>query len=144
MNRPIEGRVATILNIREVAINVGAKQGVQEGMVFAILSKEPLLVIDPDSGQQLGSEDRVKVRVKATEVYERYSVCRTFGVTPGSPSVLDVLRGASLASWYAPTPPREKTLKVEDSDLPEPLSEDESYVKIGDRVRQVLEVKNRA
>jgi len=139
MTQRIEGKVAAIMSVREVAINIGSSHGVQEGMVFAILSKEPLVVIDPDSGEELGSEDRVKVRVKATDVYERYSACRTFGVTPGSPSVLDILRGSSLYSWYTPTPPREKTLKVEDSDLPEPLSEDESYVKIGDRVRQVPE-----
>ncbi|MCJ7492499.1 MAG: hypothetical protein MUP15_10200 [Dehalococcoidia bacterium] len=136
MNRPIEGRVARILNIREVAINVGATQGVEEGMVFAILSKEPLVIIDPDSGQQLGSEDRVKVRVKATEVYERYSVCRTFEVVPG----FNPLEAIATAGALLATPPRVKTLKVESSDLPEPLAEDASYVKTGDRVRQIPEV----
>jgi hypothetical protein len=136
MSKPIEGRVAVILNIREVVINVGAEQGVREGMVFAILSKESLQVPDPDSGRILGEIDRPKVRVKATEVRDSFSICRTFEVIPGVSytSLFDLSR-----AFLRDIPDRPKTLKVGDSDLPQPISEEESYVKVGDRVRQVSE-----
>lgn len=132
MTQRIEGKVAAIMSVTEVAINIGSSHGVKEGMLFAILSKEPLVVTDPDSGEELGSEDRVKVRVKATVVYERYSVCSTFEVTPGFNS-LEIF---ASPGFLRAIPPRQKTLRVEDADLPLPLSEGKSYVKIGDRVRQ--------
>jgi len=140
MTKPIKGKVAKIISMSEVAINVGSSHGVAEGMLFAILSKEPLVVTDPDSGEELGAQDRVKVRVKATDVYDRYSVCRTFEMIPGSPGLADIMRSPFGFLNLPATPPRAKTLKVDDSDLPEPLSEDESYVKVGDRVRQEFEV----
>jgi len=135
MSEPIEGRVATILNIREVAINVGSAQGVREGMVFAILSRESLQVVDPDSGGILGEIDRPKVRVKAIEVLDSFSICRTFEVIPGV-NYSFLLSQAFLRN----IPDRPKTLKVGDSDLPQPISEEDSYVKVGDRVRQEIEV----
>ena len=140
MAKRIEGKVAAIISVREVAINVGSSHGVVEGMVFAILSKEPLVVTDPDSGEELGAQDRVKVRVKATDVYDRYSVCSTFERTPGYLSLADIMKTQYLTQYLlAGSAPRDKTLKVEDSQLPEPLSESASYVKVGDRVRQIAQ-----
>jgi hypothetical protein len=127
----LEGRVAAIINVREVAINIGAKHGVEEGMTFAILAESPLLIKDPSTGDALGEIDREKVRVKATEVNDKFSICRTFETyrTPG----LDAALWGSLAI----SAERVRTLSVEDSQLPPPLSPKESYVKVGDRVRQV-------
>ncbi len=139
MHKPIEGKVATIVSIREVAINVGVQHGVKEGMVFAILSKESLPVIDPEKGIVLGEIDRPKVRVKATDIYGSFSICRTFELIPGTSRML-----ASYFSAVAGGADRPKTLKVGDSDLPQPLSEEESYVKVGDRVRQVVDTDTAA
>ena len=131
----LEGRVAAIINVREVAINIGSKKGVQEGMTFAILAESPLAIKDPSTGEILGEIDREKVRVKATEVDENFSVCRTFETyrTAG----LDPAIFGSLGSLMISTE-RLRTLSVEDSQLPPPLSPKESYVKVGDRVRQVV------
>ena len=38
MTQPIRGKIARVLNSREVAINKGADDGVKIGMVFKILS----------------------------------------------------------------------------------------------------------
>jgi len=128
-----EGKVAKIINARELGINLGFAKGVEEGMAFAVLADTPLRVDDPDTGEFLGEVDREKVRVKATEVFERFSICRTYE-TYESPSLLGPFPGA-LSSLVGTR--QVKTLKIEDSELPPPLSEEESYVKVGDRVRQI-------
>ena len=130
----LEGRVATIVSVREVAINLGATDGVEPGMIFAILAGMPLAVRDPNTGEPLGQIDREKVRVKATEVFDRFSICRTY-------ELYEALKFPDLASVLpslAGTRPV-RTLKIEDfeEELPPPLSEEESYVKVGDRVRQL-------
>src|ERR1700687_3874956 len=93
---PIQGRVAQLLNIRELVINVGSKDGVERGMKFAVLAAEPLVIKDPLNGEELGTIDREKIRVEVTEVHERFAVCATYetvvaGGGIGMPSVADLL-----------------------------------------------------
>ena len=131
---PIEGKVASILNERELAINIGRCDGVRRGMKFKILAETPTEISDPDTGENLGIVDREKVRVQATEVQERFSICRTYKTRHVAGGLFPSL------SWLV-SEPREvsETLKAEDSSLPPPLPEEESYVKNGDRVVQVVE-----
>ena len=128
----LQGKVAKIISVRELGINIGAVDGVEQGMVFAVLAETALRVEDPDTHEVLGEIEREKVRVKATEVRERFSICRTFETyeTPG------ILPDIAL---YTPmlAQRRVRTLNIEDSELPPPLTEDESYVKVGDLVQQV-------
>jgi len=133
-NNPIEGKVAGILNERELTINIGLKNGVFEGIKFGILAKEPIEIYDPETHEKLGMVDREKVRVIAAEVKERFSICKTYKkwTTVGSTF-------ASIAGLMAAPRVKHETLKVNDSSFPPPLSEEESYVKIGDRVIQVKE-----
>lgn len=139
----LEGRVAQILNAREVVINIGSAQDVKRGMKFAILAETPVEVIDPNTNEVLDTIDREKVRVEASEVRERITICRTFRTrTVGG-------RGGILGSYmrdfieaqrmYEYEPPRKviETLRVEDSQFPPALDEDESYVKVNDRVIQI-------
>lgn len=140
-NEPLKGKVAAVLNERELAINIGASGGVEPGMKFKVLADEPAEVLDPETDELLGTIDREKVRVQAREVQERFSICRTYIIhrTNGGPFYGLSGMGPALARLYAP--PREipETLKAEDSALPPPLSEEESYVKKGDRVVQLIE-----
>jgi hypothetical protein len=143
IKQPLEARVAQILTARELVINIGQDQGVMLGMIFAILSESPTEIRDPESGEVLDSIDREKVRVRASEVRKRITVCKTFLVrTIRSGGPLYSGRGVpSLAALADLTRPPEKvvdTLRAADKDLPAPLSEDESYVKINDRVIQIL------
>jgi len=93
-NQPgrVEGRVAAILNARELAINIGRKHGVCLGMKFAVLAETPLEIRDPISGEVLDAVDREKVRVETTELRERISICRTYRVRtiPGGPLCADL------------------------------------------------------
>ena len=73
----IQGKVATILNERDLIINRGSSAGVKEGMIFAIL--EPTIEItDPESGDSLGSITREKIRVKIVEVKGKFAVGKTY------------------------------------------------------------------
>lgn len=128
----IEGKVAGILNIRELTINIGSNDNVSVGMKFKVLASSPLEIKDPVTGELLGTLDREKVRVKVAEMFEKYSICRTFRNT--------ITHGMDLSDYWQAFRTKKvipETLKAEDSSLPPPLSEEESYVKKGDRVIQI-------
>jgi len=137
--KKLEGLVAAILNARELVINLGQTHGVRLGMKFAVLSETPLSIRDPASGEVLDTIDREKVRVEASEVRDKVTICRTYRIKriPGGMLAL----GGVIASMAELTtrPPREvtETLLLRDSNMPPPLSQEESYVKIKDRVVQV-------
>ena len=134
VNKPIVGQVAGIINERELAINIGSKSGVLDGMKFSVMAKEAIEVYDPETKEKLGTIDREKVRVTATEVKEKFSICKTYRKWASMPASL-----FNVAGLFAGPTERHETLKVDDSSLPPPLSEEESYVKIGDRVIQIIE-----
>ncbi len=129
----LQGKVAKILNEREVAINIGKMQGVKRGMKFAILAPTPEEISDPETGEVLDVVDRPKVIVQATEVRDRITICSTYRITeiPAGPYNL------SINKLFAPVRQVPETLRVSDSTLPAPLSSKESYVKVGDRVKYV-------
>ncbi len=133
--RKLAGRVASILNAKELVINIGANQGVFPGMKFAVMAEAPVSVTDPETGEVLDIIDREKVRVEAVEVREKISICRTYRIREISAGPLytnSLLRGG-LAS-FAPPKIIEEDLKVQNTSLPPPLSPEDSYVKINDRV----------
>ncbi len=131
---PIRGKVAGIISERELTINIGSINGVREDMKFKILASEPIEVRDPETGNKLGIVDREKVRVVTMEVQDKFSICKTY-------------RKRTISGVYFPdfaklfAQPREisETLKINDSSLPKPLPEEGSYVKVGDRVIQLVE-----
>jgi hypothetical protein len=128
---PIQGKVAGILTERELTINIGSADGVHEGMKFKVLADMPIEVRDPQTGEKLGEVDREKVRIAASEVREKFSVCRTYR------------KWGTPFPWYfgnilSRNVERYETLKAQDSQLPAPLSEDESYIKKGDRVIELV------
>lgn len=144
MSESIEGKVAQVLNEREVAINVGAEHGVETGMKFEILSEKPIVITDPDTGDEIGTIDRVKVRVKVVEVRPRMSITstyETYQVNVGGAGLdferLIGLTSSSIlaAKWVT----RVKTLRIDQSDLPGPLDEKDSIVRRGDRVTQIVD-----
>lgn len=138
-NDCIRGKVSGVLNERELTINIGSKHGVYKGMQFKILADKPMKVLDPDSNEVLGTVNREKVQVQVSEVCERFSICKTFHISiVGSNTFFSGFKKMSL--MFEPRREVPETLKAEDSALPPPISEEESYVKKGDRVVQIIEV----
>ncbi|MBD0370282.1 MAG: hypothetical protein ICV60_05565 [Pyrinomonadaceae bacterium] len=133
--KPIVGKVAGVVTERELAINIGKNSGVEVGMKFKVLSDKPTEVRDPETNEVLGYVDQVKVRVKATSVEDKFSLCRTY-------ETYAIAGITSLVSILGPPRTIPKTLKAEDSAMLPPLSEEESYVKKGDRVVQILDAES--
>ena len=78
MITPIRGKVAHILNTREIAINVGTENGVTVGMYFDVMDAHYENITDPDTNEVLGSLERPKVRVKIIHVQEKLSLATTY------------------------------------------------------------------
>lgn len=137
-NTPLlQGKVAKILTEREVVINIGSVQGVKKGMRFAILAATPEEISDPETGEVLDVVDRPKVFVQATEVREKITICSTYRTIHIPGGALSTI--FSIGSLYNQPRDIPETLRIEGSSLPAPLSPEESYVKVGDRVKQVEE-----
>ena len=77
----IAGKVAEILNERDLVINQGAENGVAEGMKFKV-SEPEVAITDPDTKALLGVLTREKIRVRVSEVYPRFAVAKTYETYP--------------------------------------------------------------
>lgn len=127
---PIQGKVARILNSRELVINRGQEDGVTEGMVFAVLDPKVENVKDPDTGEVIGSIYRPKTFVKIVAVESRLAVGRTYRVFRRGGLGL-----TGVAALFGPSEPILESLKTSESTW-EDLDERESFVKTGDPVRE--------
>jgi hypothetical protein len=142
MTEPIRGKVARILNSREMVINVGAQSGVAVGMRFEVMDIKGEDIRDPDTGELLGSLERPKVRVEVSKVEERLSVASTYKqetVNVGGAGMGTAIGTYSLSGLFMPAKweTRYETLKTEEKTW-EDLEEEDSYVKTGDPVVQVV------
>ena len=140
MITPIRGKVARVLNEREIAINIGTAHGVAVDMYFDVIDPHYEDIKDPDTNEVLGSLRRPKVRVQITHVQERLSTAMTYRskkVNPGDSRGYDLLgpfaRSLMPPNWIT----KYETLsKIEEAR--DVLDEEDSYVKAGDPVVQVI------
>ena len=134
----IRGKVARILNSREIAINVGWDDGVSPGMCFDVMDQNSEDVRDPDTQEVLGSIQRPKIRVKITMVQKKLSLASTYKTrrvnVGGSIDLTGLSRALMPPKWITTY----ETLKTEETTW-EDLEEQKSFVKTGDPVVQVVE-----
>lgn len=135
---PIEGKVAAILNERDLVLNKGSESGVTEGMKFKV-TKPVLQVKDPDTDDDLGTVAREKIRVRIVEVEPKFSIGKTYETY-----VVNVGEGAAsmLMVAFGRTAPRQevtrvRTLRIDDSVRLAPMGEGDSFVEVGDQVVQL-------
>ena len=124
----VKGKVAKILNSREIAINKGSEDGVKTGMKFNVQEQETTIT-DPDSDAHLGQLIRPKISVEVTHVDSRFSVARTFE-TYQAPNP-DATHISSVFSRYIT---RVKKIRTQ-SDFE--YREDSVYVSVGDTVVEI-------
>lgn len=137
MTNMIRGKVARVLNSRELALNIGSQHGVREGMLFDVIDPKGEDIVDPDTEDIIGSLERPKVRVKVISVQDKLSVASTYkkervnigGVGIGTSAISQLFMQPEYVTQY-------ETLKTEEKTW-EDISEEESYVKSGDPVVQV-------
>ncbi len=140
---PIRGKVARILNSRELALNIGAKHGVEVGMLFDVLDPKGESIRDPDTQKVIGSIPRPKIRVRITAVQDTLSVASTYrlkkknrgGVGSGGLFSGGALASVLMAPDWVDVPETLKTTEATWDDL----DESQSFVKTGDPVQQVRE-----
>jgi|688.fasta_scaffold268242_1 hypothetical protein len=144
MTNQLRGKIAQVLNSRELALNIGTDHGVRVGMLFDVLDPKGEDIVDPDTGAVLGSLARPKVRIKIISVQSKLSVGSTYkkervnigGVGLGS----GVLGLGSSGLGQLLNPPeyvsQYETLKTTERTW-EDLSEVDNYVKRGDAVVEV-------
>ena len=141
MTERIHGKIARVLNSREVALNIGSMNGVTVGMYFDVIDPTGKDITDPDTDEILGSIERQLVRVKVIQVREKLSLASTYkrkSVNVGGLGFGYVSRALMPAEWVT----KYETLKTKEKTW-EDISEEESYVKIGDPVVQVIENKKK-
>jgi hypothetical protein len=140
MTTLLRGKVARILDTRNLVINLGATNGVAVGMYFDVLDPKGEDILDPDTHEVLGSLERPKVRVQITKTEERLSVASTFKKKTVNVGGRGGLAVSGLAEMFMPPKhvTKYETLKTTEKTW-EDLEESDSYVKTGDPVVQVLE-----
>lgn len=130
----IRGKVAGILSGRELILNIGEADGAKIGMRFAILNSKGLDVLDPDTGAVLGTVEVPKTVVKVVRLGQapHLSVARTFRTVAGRPGLADL-------SGLTGSRSRVETLDIASgSSLRAELSDEDSYVKVGDVAVETL------
>ena len=142
MTEPIRGKVARILDERKIALNLGYANGVSVGMYFDVINPNGQDIEDPDTGNSLGSIELPKVRVRVTHVQEKLSVATTYqtkkvnvGGTGGYLTFGPFARSLMPPEWVK----KYETLKAS-GEIPDHLDEEDSGVKTGDPIVQVIEI----
>lgn len=135
----IRGQVARVLTTRELVLNRGVSHGVKVGMRFAVLDPKAEHIKDPETGDELGSLYRPKVKVEVTRVEPRMSVAATYRkrrINVGGQG------GAMTSLGKLFEPPQwvdeYDTFRTSDQAWQE-LPESQSYVKVGDPVIEISE-----
>ena len=143
MSKRLRGKVARILSTRTVVITLGRDKGVRNGMLFDVVEMHEEIK-DPDTDAVLGTLERRKVRVKVVDVQDKLSVASTYRSKR-------VNRGGQLqlgqkGAWATRLLPAEWVTEYETLEKRkgvasewDQLSEEDSYVNVGDVVIQILE-----
>lgn len=138
MTQLIRGKVARVLNKREIAINIGTTHGVDVGMYFDVMDVSEAAIVDPDTEEVLGSIERPKVRVQVRHAQEKLSIATILHAKGSSIDILTSLTGMMLptfgtiaASLILPT--------LLETDKRSSEGRKTNSVNIGDPVVQVIE-----
>ncbi|MDT7542078.1 MAG: hypothetical protein QOE33_1982 [Acidobacteriota bacterium] len=134
--KKIKGRIIRILDKRTVVINLGRDSGINTSSIFYILG-EPESVIDPETKAVLGAVTVTKSRVKALQVFDKFTVAATSWVDRTvsfpDPSV-------ALSSLFHEAPVDEGELNVQLTDIQPWKAKSKSPVKVGDEVEVTIEI----
>lgn len=125
---PIEGQVAEILDKYTLATNVGEEDGVEEGMKFEVYEEGPVIT-DPETGEELGQPETVKITLVVREVKERMSIMET----PKTTIERDTF--SEMMSPFKKYETKQGTIDTDEL----VTKDDRKKVSIGDPVRQVIE-----
>lgn len=130
----IRGKVAAILNDRDLVINKGRNDGVAEGMEFQVTQPD-VPIRDPDSGLELGVLVRDKIKVRVVELHPNFSVAKTYETYSARvPSEVQ----QALSRFSGRTVTRVRKILAESSEQDgDTIGREGSTVYVGDPVVQI-------
>ena len=130
----IEGKIARVLNTRELVINRGSENGVAQDMEFAVMEPQ-LSILDPETRESLGSLEREKIRVRVFETYLKFSLARTYETfTAHVPSDLE----QAMTAYRGRTVTRVRKIIIESpGQNTATIGQEGSTIQIGDPVVQI-------
>jgi hypothetical protein len=131
MNREIF-KVVKIISEYSVVINAGSEQGLKLNDELEIfIPGNP--VIDPDTGEELGTLDLIKAYIEVTDVFEKMSICKNINtVQKGFLESINTLNALTF------TRTERVRLNVDSSQISNDFSDLDSQIRIGDLVRKKL------
>lgn len=130
--KTIRGRIIRILDTETVIINLGQQHDITGESTFRILAN-PEPIIDPLTSEELGTVSIVKGRLKASRVYDRFTIAKSKwmqAMTRASIAITDLV--SDIAGVEVDE--RGDDLRVLESDLKPWLAESEEPVRVGDEV----------
>lgn len=133
---PIQGKVAAILNARDLVINKGRNDGVSEGMEFQVTQPD-VPILDPESGVSLGVLTRDKIKVRVVEVHSQFSVAKTYETY--SAHVPSAFEQAELLSRRRTVTRVRKIITESPDQNTSIIGQEGSTVNVGDPVVQIGE-----
>lgn len=134
-----EMKIAKIISNEAVVINAGSKDGIKEEQKFQIIGKiglEP--VIDPDTGDSLGTLDELKGVVIAKTVYPNMTVAETeMHRAGGTFDYSSVLKGIATTNDVLYGPYVHTKLNVDSDQITGGLQDSSDPIKVGDIVTKI-------
>lgn len=136
----IKGRIIRIIDRRTVVINLGEKHGIDNSSIFYILG-EPEEIKDPYTDEILGTVNVTKIKVKASQVFDKFTVATTSWTNIHYPSIFlsGILKVGELAQTQTID---EGELKVKEDEIQPWKARSESPVKVGDEVEVEVNIKD--
>lgn len=128
----ITGKIIRIPDTRTILINLGREDGIDNSSIFSIYGK-PELITDPETQEELGNIVLIKAKVKAFQVYEKFTIATTkwrehrASIATGTASALASILGESIEV-------DEGELNVEEEDIQPWRAKTEEFVQVGDIV----------
>lgn len=139
----IKGRIIRITDNRTIIVNLGKNDGITTDNIFRIMA-EPEPIIDPDTGEVLGSVEVVKAKLKASLVNDKFTIATTNWVD------FNIALGAfwnnpsSIVTGVQHKEVDEGELEVNRFDIePWQATKDRTPVRVGDFVTTEVEIKDK-
>lgn len=141
---PLTAKVASVLDSRTVALNIGKKKGVKQGMIFKLYSSGEI-VKDPDTGLELGTIKIARYSVRVTTVEDLYSVASTYEFRTVNKGGIGLGLGSASTigkTFEAPRYVKEYVnFEITDEDAKK-IKKERSVIKVGDIAEQVIEASS--
>ena len=142
MDEKLSGAVIRILNDREVVLNRGRVDGLSDEVYIGVIDPETEDLVDPETGDNLGSIRRYKVALRVTQLSERLAIAATYKTKQVNVGGFADPNGGLIAITQALSPKKLVTqvekLRLDDR-AARPLGPSESRVQEGDRFEVITE-----